>query len=517
MAGSVFISYSRADEAYVARLFDHFRNCGLTCWYDEGLRAGDVYPRQLATRIETSAAVVVVMTAAAADSTWVANEIEYARTYGRPILPLLLSGSGLLLVAALDREEVTAGQMPSPHFTDELLRLCAVEPGPAAPPVLDPTTGVLVAGDGQGVWAWAGVRVDHLIDLGSLREYQPLTESGRLTRAVEEERAFLTGLWDLDDEVCVDLRYVSEPAHGRIAVALLGRVRGADESAARAAALGLRARLGRTPAHVAARPIADEGELGQWLAPFIPAAGGLVDIRKRIRIERPNRPDAGNFYLAVDPFVAAAPNWAPLGRALLAHPHPVLLSVNLRAVEIGQSTTGMLDRLATEYRRLGQPGFLPGALAHGEVPVGGDAFAADAAVLYGDAARRYQGRVFRARVSVASPAPLPAAITELIGITMSPPDAPRDAGALTATLRGPAHVVVRPGPDELDTARRNIAAADNLRWDGEYVVSLATPPPPFVRLIADLVDAREATAIARLPVAPYGEMPGFPVRRAAAR
>jgi hypothetical protein len=405
--------------------------------------------------------------------------------------------------------------MPSPDFIAELATLTGVTEADFAPAATtDPAAGVIVAGDERGVWAWAGVRFDFAADLTAVREYQQLTEGDRLLRVVSEETAWLAGLWDRADGACFDLRYRTDPAQRRTSCAIIGRVHGPDELTARSAALRVSRRLAEVPQHVRASPITDQTELGGWLAPFEPAPDGIADIRKRIRVERPRRTDARvAYYMAAEPFVVTAPSWEPLWRSLLDHPYPVLLSVHATAVEIGQSTTDTLNVLAAEYDRLAQAGEQKASLFSSASAIPPDAFAADAARLYHDAARRYAGRVFRVRVTLASPAPLPDALTELAGHTMSPPDRPQDAGALTVTLRGPAHVVVRPRPEELAIARRNLATADNLAWDAQYFGQLPTPPPPAVRLAAGLMDAREASAVARLPVAPFGVMPGFPVRR----
>jgi uncharacterized protein DUF87 len=376
------------------------------------------------------------------------------------------------------------------------------------------TDGVLLASDARGTWAWVGVRFDAAADLTETREYSDLPEHERLVKAVAAETAWLAGQWDSGYGARLDLRYLSDPARHRLSCAVLGRVHGTDEDRVRAAALGVRTRLAGLPRHVHATESEDPDEVGRWLAPFQPHPYGLADIRKRIRAAAPNRPDAGvAWYLAVEPFTVAAPSWEPLWQALADHAHPVLLSIGLEPYPVPPGFGTVVHELATQYGRLATPGRMPDGLWSSGVQLAPDAFAVDAARLYTDAARRYTSRPYRLRVTLASPAPLPESLLELAGATISPPQQARDAAVLTSTLQGAAHVVVRPDPGEFDTAWRNVTTIDQMRWDSQYLRTLPLPPPAPVRLLAELVDAREAASAVRLPLAVHGHMPGFPVRR----
>jgi hypothetical protein len=97
----VFISYAHEDRAFVDRLAARLKAAGLPLWYDEGLRGGQPWPRELARRIEAARAVVVMVTPAARASDWVEKEITYAAERGVPLVPFLLSGSLPLSLANL--------------------------------------------------------------------------------------------------------------------------------------------------------------------------------------------------------------------------------------------------------------------------------------------------------------------------------------------------------------------------------------------------------------------------------
>ena len=115
--GPIFVSYSRADRGYVERLVEYLAAAGVPCWYDHGIAKGDRFDRVIAERIDSCAAVIVVMTRAALESDWVANEIAYAEAKNKRILPLLLSGSPLVSLARRDYENVAGGAMPGPKLT----------------------------------------------------------------------------------------------------------------------------------------------------------------------------------------------------------------------------------------------------------------------------------------------------------------------------------------------------------------------------------------------------------------
>ena len=113
MAGHVFISYSRQDQAYVQRLVSFLRSRGLTVWIDTSLEPGTpTWSRAIETAIDGSVAVVALMSTAAAESAWVDREIDLAQELRRPIIPLHLSGRRLMRLRDIQSVDVTAGGMP---------------------------------------------------------------------------------------------------------------------------------------------------------------------------------------------------------------------------------------------------------------------------------------------------------------------------------------------------------------------------------------------------------------------
>ncbi|GHE12265.1 helicase HerA domain-containing protein [Streptomyces alanosinicus] len=376
-------------------------------------------------------------------------------------------------------------------------------------------TGVLTVRDGTAVWAWTAVRIDAAADLTETKEYADLAEPERRVKAVAAEAAWLAGQWDTTHGERLELRYLTDPAERRVSCALLGRVHAPTPAGAEAAALALRARLATLPRHVSAGPVEDPAEVARLLTPFTPEpVAGLAEIRKRYRTGLPNRPDAGvRYYLSPQPFTASAPTWDALWRALAEHPYPVMLTIGLEPYVVPHDLGPLLHRIATQYGRLGTQGQLPGGLWSPGAQLAPDAFAVDASRVYADAARRYTDRAFRARIALASPARLPESLAELVGATVSPQEQAREGGVLTETFTGPAHCVVWPTPAELPAAWQGLTTLEQPRWGGDHGWRLPEPLAPPLRLLADLVDAREAGAAFRLPLAVSGHMTGFPVRR----
>jgi hypothetical protein len=349
--------------------------------------------------------------------------------------------------------------------------------------------GVLTATGPAGVWAWVALNVEPVP--GGVSGDGSDTE--RRAEAALADAGWLAGQCDPTAATRLELRYLHEPGDG-VRCALLGRVHAPDVGAATSAASWLRDRLGTLPAHVRAAPVESAAEVQRLLSPFSAHLAGLVEVRKQIRPGLPSRPDAGvAYYLAVPRFAAGAASWDPLWQTVATLPHPFMLTVGLEPYVPPAPFIGMLGDLAARYGRLGGPGRTePTPLRQQTFALAGDPFAAYAARLYSDAFRHYQSAVFRTRITLASPGPLPAALVAQVAATIC---APREDRETT-------HVTVAPAPDELDTAWHNVTTLDHARWDRHYLSHLPIPVPSGLRLLAETVDAAEAVSGWRLPPPP---------------
>jgi hypothetical protein len=126
VTGHVFISYSRTDRAYVDRLAAHLTAGGVSTWHDYRLVAGDRFEAEIQHQIDICSAFIVILSPAASASTWVLDEVSYARERPnpKPVLPLLLEATEVpLRLRSLHYEDVRGGRLPSPEF---MLRLRAI-------------------------------------------------------------------------------------------------------------------------------------------------------------------------------------------------------------------------------------------------------------------------------------------------------------------------------------------------------------------------------------------------------
>lgn len=335
----------------------------------------------------------------------------------------------------------------------------------------------------HGSWAWIGLRLTPA----------PATAPPRRpdrSVALREEQAWLAAQWSGSGMDRFEVRYDNAPGTPGLTCALLGRTHAADRPAAVAAALALRGRLARTPRHVRAEPITDGAELHRRLHPFppdIPPGGiGLAEIRKRLTWAKLGRQDTPRpLGVAVHPLGGTERSWEPVWAGLAGLPHRAVLSVCLEPRRVTPEQTTWLRYLTQEYARLAAAGprhpyqqrLLP------------DPFAELAHPLLADALRRYTGRAYGLRITVAEEVPT------------APPSAPsRLAELLADTLDG---VAVPVAATETETALGNLRTLDRQWLDLTYHQDVpAGHLYPVEQILSDLTDLPEAAAAFRLPHRP---------------
>ena len=84
----VFISYSRRDQAYVSRLATSLRAAGITSWTAGPGRHSPAWQVEIFPHIADCAVFVVVMSPWSQVAEGVAQEISYARSLGKAIIPI---------------------------------------------------------------------------------------------------------------------------------------------------------------------------------------------------------------------------------------------------------------------------------------------------------------------------------------------------------------------------------------------------------------------------------------------
>jgi hypothetical protein len=373
--------------------------------------------------------------------------------------------------------------------------------------------GVLLRGAPSGEsWAYVAFSLSPVPLPGGL--YPEFSEARRRADRVAAERTWLAALWTDRTTARWDLRFISDPASGRIESVVIAQLYGADPAAAVRAARDALPTLARFPAHVTGTRIEDTAEIARLLAPFVPGWGAIAEIRKRITCRTLTRLwGVERIATAVSRFDARDPSWDRIWTQLAAEPRRTVVSVCLEPCSAPPGLAEGLTMRAQAFGTLAVPG-PPDPLYGGPVP--GDPFAQEAHRLYDAASRRYTGRLHRARVSVAveGEAPVSDFLTGLISHTV----APTTSGA----------VVVRPqGRQEHQVACGNLLGV-NRDWQREAYwqgvpAFLRTPSggqlwlsdPGTVTALADLVDADEAAAVFRLPHEEPGEPELFALKRRA--
>jgi hypothetical protein len=94
MAGQVFISYSRKDDAVMRRIVGYLRKRGIIVWVDnEKLVPGTpIWEVEIEKAIRRAGAIVVLLSPDSNISPWVRREISYAEDNGKRIFPILIAG-----------------------------------------------------------------------------------------------------------------------------------------------------------------------------------------------------------------------------------------------------------------------------------------------------------------------------------------------------------------------------------------------------------------------------------------
>jgi hypothetical protein len=376
---------------------------------------------------------------------------------------------------------------------------------PAEPVVLE---------QGGAAWAWTAVEITAAYDLTRRADSVRLAPRERLAAAVREQAAYLDRLLSLGRGEVVALRIVRGESR-RLRIWLAGRVTAATAPAAADRAAALSAQLAGVPAHVAVAPVPRAADVQAVLAPFAPAAGGIAQIGKRLRVHATVRPDAGvGAYLAVEPFSREIEHWVPLLEALCAHPHPVAVTVALTPEVVPPTVRATLEREATRYARLREPFEVP-ADTGGRIRYPADGAAALIEPIFRDGLTRYTDRVFRFAVTVVSSRPLDEAIVQAAARTMSA--APAAAAARHDPTTVPTgYAILRPRTaDQFETLRNAFASlepvtlpdaelARHLRADGDAARH-------GLAVLRTLIDRTEALSVFRLPVAVDGQLPGVRV------
>lgn len=108
--GHIAVSYSSDDQALVrelcGRLDADLRDKGLHVWFDDYIPPGREWASVLEDRFSSATLVIVVMTESSQDSEWVRQELDWAASNEKAIIPLAIDGFAFDFLPQLQSAEI---------------------------------------------------------------------------------------------------------------------------------------------------------------------------------------------------------------------------------------------------------------------------------------------------------------------------------------------------------------------------------------------------------------------------
>jgi hypothetical protein len=111
--GYVFLSYARADHAYIMRLAVQADKRGIAVWFDGDIKSGERWPAVIEGKVRDCSAFAPLVTPAALESDWCRRELRLADQLSKPVLALVQQGTEVpMLLDDRQYDTVAAGQLP---------------------------------------------------------------------------------------------------------------------------------------------------------------------------------------------------------------------------------------------------------------------------------------------------------------------------------------------------------------------------------------------------------------------
>ena len=136
----LFVSYAREDREGAAALVAALSEAGWSVFYDEHLPAGSDWIKELERELRAARCLVILLSAAARDSTWIQEEKLFAESIGLSVFPVRLDSSplpfgfGTRHAASLPNWKGDANDAAFRAFVEKLERQCLPSSRPAAQP-----------------------------------------------------------------------------------------------------------------------------------------------------------------------------------------------------------------------------------------------------------------------------------------------------------------------------------------------------------------------------------------------
>ena len=113
----VFVSYSHKDSEKVEATIQMLQRAACNIWYDTGITAGTSWSEDVAAHLEKSSLMLVFITSSSIESSYVNDEIHFARKKGIPIQPCYLED-----VTLTSELELLIGRIEARHCFSESVR-----------------------------------------------------------------------------------------------------------------------------------------------------------------------------------------------------------------------------------------------------------------------------------------------------------------------------------------------------------------------------------------------------------
>lgn len=128
----IFVSYARADKAFVERLVGTLEGTGSSLWWDREIVGGAEFAKTIEQEMAAARIVLVVWSPSSLESAWVKDEAGYGLAKGK-LVPICLGGAepplGFRQIQAIDFEGWKGG-LDDPCFRGLLQALPLSEPAP---------------------------------------------------------------------------------------------------------------------------------------------------------------------------------------------------------------------------------------------------------------------------------------------------------------------------------------------------------------------------------------------------
>ena len=133
MAGEIFISYRRADQAKARLLHALLKQRGVDAWYDALLGAGEDWRHKTASALEAAPIFVLLFSKTASESDDISKELAAATFSKKLVIPVRIENikpSGAFLYELASRNWVDAYEDTEAKFEDLADKLAALVKGP---------------------------------------------------------------------------------------------------------------------------------------------------------------------------------------------------------------------------------------------------------------------------------------------------------------------------------------------------------------------------------------------------